>query len=70
MSEDAELTPAELAEMERLALEAAVAEARAQVAAGQWVPHEAVAAELRAWRLALQDRLRAETAERKRRLGA
>ena len=59
MSEDAELTPAELAEMERLALEAAVAEARAQVAA-----------ELRAWRLALQDRLRAETAERKRRLGA
>jgi predicted transcriptional regulator len=58
-----------LAEMERLALEAAVAEARAQVAAGQWVPHEEVATELRAWRLDLQDRMRAETAERKRRLG-
>ena len=69
MSEHLPLTDAELVELERQALEAAVAEARAQVAAGQWVPHEEVAAEVRAWRVDLQDRMRAETAERKRRLG-
>ncbi len=42
MSDPLPLTEAELVELERQALEAAVAEARAQVAAGQWVPHEEV----------------------------
>jgi predicted transcriptional regulator len=69
MSDLPPLTEAELVELERQALEAAVAEARASAAAGRLIPHEEIHRDTVAFVRRMDERIRADAAKRRRLAG-